>query len=578
VFTLSSLRLAWITLAALAGAFVLALLWAPAVPVRSAPTRPAGTVGNGTPGSCTSKALADALAAGSGTISFACGPAPVTILITQSGGLIIPGGVQVTLEGDHQIELSGGLAWRVFTVNGGASLTLRNLSVVKGYSPGDDGGAIYNGGELTVEGCLFADNQTAAPYAGGAIVSYGPLSIDNSEFRHNQAGNGGAVYPRFAGAVTVITGTTFDGNAAITGTDGWGGALLWDGAPVTLVGNTFRDNVARHDGGAVYVEGASGLTVSATAFISNAAQAITSGGGAIYSQGTLSVTASTFAANHASDVGGAILTAGGTTGLRRSAFVGNWAVVGGAYSQLTGALFASDSWFSGNGYDPSNGPFTNQGGAIDNEGGTVVLNNLTLNGNWASFGSGYFQDSLRVTASALQNVTVSGNAANYGGGLYQLGGSTTLTNVTVYQNKAAVETGGIESISRTLTVRNTIVADNAGGNCNVPLVSPAFDLSSDASCGFGFGRDNVNVQLLGLYNSGGFAPTHLPKAGSPAVDNASLLYCPPPTSAACPGRRARRAMWGGRAHPRRGRARALPAPGETVKLDALYYLSTTYAF
>jgi hypothetical protein len=31
---------------------------------------------------------------------------------------------------------------------------------------------------------------------------------------------------------------------------------------------------------------------------------------------------------------------------------------------------------------------------------------------------------------------------------------------------------------------------------------------------------------MALYNTGGLAPTHLPYAGSPAVDNASLLYCP----------------------------------------------------
>ena len=75
-------------------------------------------------------------------------------------------------------------------------------------------------------------------------------------------------------------------------------------------------------------------------------------------------------------------------------------------------------------------------------------------------------------------------------------------------------------------VRNTIVANNTGGNCDTPIASNAFSLSSDSSCGFGSGRDNVIILLMALYNTGGFAPTHLPYAGSPAVDNASLLYCP----------------------------------------------------
>ncbi len=105
IFARSSRRLTCITLAALAGAFVVALLCAQAAPVRAA-----GTVGNGTAASCTSKALSDAIAAGSGNITFACSAAPVTIVITQPGGLIIPGGVQIRMDGNNKIELSGGLA------------------------------------------------------------------------------------------------------------------------------------------------------------------------------------------------------------------------------------------------------------------------------------------------------------------------------------------------------------------------------------------------------------------------------------------------------------------------------------
>lgn len=517
MFALSSLRLTCITLAALAGAFVVALLCAPAAPVRAA-----GTVGNDTAASCTSKALADAIAAGSGDITFACGAAPVTIVITQPGGLIIPGGVQITIDGNNKIESSGGLASRVFVVNGGGSLTLKNLSVVKGSSLSDDGGAIRNDGTLNIYGCLFADNQTSDSWSGGAILSYGPLNIGNREFRHNQAGNGGAIYPRFAAAVTVITGTTFDFNFTTNATNGWGGAmLLWDGAPVTLVQDNFHDNSARIYGGAVYVQGPSGLTISATQFYSNAGQVSPSQGGAIFSQGTLSVTNSTFDSNHAGN-GGAIFMHSGATGILRSLFTRNWAVFGGAYEQEAGELFATDSWFSGNGYDQDGTPRTVNGGAIENAGGNAVLNNLTMNGNWSSVGSGFFQGG----TSSLTNVTISGNRANKGGGITQLSGDMTLTHVTVYQNSATSGTGGIERDSGTVTVRNTIVANNTGGNCDAPFASYAFSLSSDSSCGFGIGRDNVTIQLMGLYNYGGFAPTHLPFASSPAVDNATLLYCP----------------------------------------------------
>ncbi|HEX7394917.1 MAG TPA: choice-of-anchor Q domain-containing protein [Anaerolineaceae bacterium] len=518
MFALFSRRLRYITHATLGCVLVAALLCAQPSPVRAA-----GTVGDGTPASCTSLTLANAITAGSGEITFACGAAPFTIVITQPGGLVIPNGVNITMDGNHQIELSGGLAWRVFVVNGGGSLTLKNLSIVKGYNPSYDGGAIRNDGTLNIDGCTFTGNLTADPYSGGAIVSYGPLNISSSEFSHNQAGNGGAVYVRYAAAVTVITGTTFDYNTTTNGTNGFGGAmLLWDGAPVTLVQDIFHDNIGIL-GGAVFVQGSSSLTISATQFYSNLGQVTPSQGGAIFSQGKLSVTDSKFEANHADD-GGAIIMASGTTNLLRSSFTRNWANYGGAYEQNGGVLLATDSWFNGNGYDLNGNPVTLIGGAIGIFNGSATLNNLTMSGNWARTGGAFYQGA----TSTLQNVTISGNHATYGGGIYQLNGSDmTLTNVTLYQNSATNGAGGIEWAGGTLTVRNTIVANNTtGGNCNAPFTSFAFSLSSDGSCGFGIGRDNVIIQLMGLYNTGGFAPTHLPYAGSPAVDNATLLYCP----------------------------------------------------
>ena len=67
------------------------------------PARAAGTVGSGTPGSCTEAALNAALAGG-GTVTFNCGGGPVVIPITStkvlSSSTTIDGtGQQVTLDG-----------------------------------------------------------------------------------------------------------------------------------------------------------------------------------------------------------------------------------------------------------------------------------------------------------------------------------------------------------------------------------------------------------------------------------------------------------------------------------------------
>ena len=78
-------------------------------------------------------------------------------------------------------------------------------------------------------------------------------------------------------------------------------------------------------------------------------------------------------------------------------------------------------------------------------------------------------------------------------------------------------------------LENTLIAKGAtsGPNSNVPL-GGYFNLSDDNSCGFGSGRDNVADLLLGpLANNGGFTKTHLPQAGSRAIDNGTGFNAPP---------------------------------------------------
>src|SRR3954451_7254456 len=67
-------------------------------------SHPDHVVGRGTPASCTSAALVRAVRAG-GTITFDCGPAPVTIrmprtakVLTESRRVVIVGGGLVTLD------------------------------------------------------------------------------------------------------------------------------------------------------------------------------------------------------------------------------------------------------------------------------------------------------------------------------------------------------------------------------------------------------------------------------------------------------------------------------------------------
>ena len=414
-------------------------------------------------------------------------------------------------------------------MNSTGTLTLNNLTVTGGFNRTADGGAIRNGsaegngGTLNINHCKFLANGVDFNFRGGAILSYGPLNITDSEFANGQAGDAGAVYALFPAAVTTIRGCNFHDNVVTHPTTGFGGAiLLWDGASATISDSNFTANLARARGGAVNIRPSSSLTVSATQFFANRATYVSALGGSIASEGTLSVIDCAFEGSSAIN-GGAIYTLQGTTSILRSSFTANGGIVGGA-CDLGGTVTISDSSFSRNGYSTNGIPTTVSGGAIRISAlGTAVLNNLTITGNAADEGGGIDQ---RGTTS-LENVTISGNQAHRGGGIYQDTGAITLTNVTLYGNNATTGVGGIELNTGTVTVTNTIIANNVPGNCEAPIAGNASSLSSDNTCGFGPGRDNVDPMLGPLADNGGLTQTHLPQAGSPAIDNGTDNGAPP---------------------------------------------------
>src|SRR5207247_10700018 len=119
--------------------------------------------------------------------------------------------------------------------------------------------------------------------------------------------------------------------------------------------------------------------------------------------------------------------------------------------------------------------------------------------------------------------TISGNTAvNDGGGLQANNVTATLTNVTISANSAGVG-GGISQTIGSVRLKNTIVANNTGGNCSVPVVSLGNNLDSGNTCALTGPGDliNVNPMLGPLQNNGGPTDTHALAAGSPAADAAA---------------------------------------------------------
>ena len=175
------------------------------------------------------------------------------------------------------------------------------------------------------------------------------------------------------------------------------------------------------------------------------------------------------------------------------------------------------------------------GGGIRND-GDLTLSNVAIRNNTASttppslngggiinFGSG------RAT---LTNVTVNGNKADIqGGGIANFApGVMMLINVTVASNQA-VTGAGLYNLG-TLSLGNTIVANNTpGGNCGgAELDSLGFNLDSGTLCLLSAATgdiSNTNPKLGSLSDNGGFTYTQALLAGSPAIDAGDDTDCPP---------------------------------------------------
>src|SRR5437773_11829851 len=165
----------------------------------------------------------------------------------------------VTVNGGSTVEISGGNTGtngtRIFNVNAGATLTLKNITLSHAYSASGDGGAVASTGTLNANNAKFLSNATSASWSGSAILCWGPLNITGCEFGFN-TGGGGAVKPRSSGAITTITGSNFHDNqlTTIDTATGFGGAMqLHDAPSVTISNCTFSNNIAAREVGAIYV-------------------------------------------------------------------------------------------------------------------------------------------------------------------------------------------------------------------------------------------------------------------------------------------------------------------------------------
>jgi CSLREA domain-containing protein len=215
--------------------------------------------------------------------------------------------------------------------------------------------------------------------------------------------------------------------------------------------------------------------------------------------------------------GGGIRSAAPLT-LVRSWITGNHAenYAGGIYAD---DLEARDSTVSGNTAQTSGGGIW----AL-----LIDLENVTISGNRAGTEGGGVQ--FVISTASLRNVTITGNTALYGGGLAVIAEDTCPSSV--YEDCA-----DYLDMYGNVIAGNFALAGGASSDClDVPPHSGAFNL-------FGVGDECLPMledlagsvaqpldprlsPLGGIGGGGGPTPTHVPLAGSPALDLGPLLSCP----------------------------------------------------
>lgn len=190
-------------------------------------------------------------------------------------------------------------------------------------------------------------------------------------------------------------------------------------------------NGANTGGGIIGVTGSGPVTLSGMTLDDSTGGGYQGAGGAIVSDGSLTLNNMVIKNNSATE-GGAIFSAGGLT-INQSTIKGNTATADGV----------------GN---------PGEGGAIDNI-GTLTVNQSMIQGNTATDGGGIWNE-LTLT---IDGSSVRGNSATEGGGIYNDGTAILQDSATVTGNNASDDGGGIWNDS-TVVLDNSSVSGNTAGN------------------------------------------------------------------------------------------------------------------
>lgn len=450
-----------------------------------------------------------ATAASGSTITFDSSLSGQTITLT-GGELLL--NQSLTIDGSalpNGVTISGNNSSRVFETGSGTTCVFTRLTMTNAFNSGL-GGAILNGGTLTVNQCTIA--ASSAGGAGGGVFS-----------------NGGAA---------TLNATTLSANSAP-----FGGGIANNGGPLTLnqctlSGNSATGN-ANSSGGAISNGGGS-ATVTQCTISGNSVGGSTSHGGGIDNSGTLNLS-NTIVANNTGptnpNVAGAFTDNGGnfTSGNPVLAALGN----NGGPTQTMLPQTGSPAIDGGNDAAAASFTYDQRGpgfprilgthvdiGAIETAGPAtvVVMNNAdsgngslryaishaimgstitfdsSLSGQTITLTSGelLLSQNLTIDASALASgITISGNSSSR---VFETNGGTTcvLTRLAII-NGFNSGLGGAILNAGTLTVNQCSIAASSAGTAGAGIFNNGGTLTLNGSTLSG----NSSVFGGAMANNGG---------------------------------------------------------------------------
>jgi hypothetical protein len=405
---------------------------------------------------------------------------------------------------------------------------------------------------------------TPAVWAAGVVGTGTAASCDGTDLETALAGGGDVTFNCGTAPLTLIAGTyTIEDDTTL-----WGdGLITLDGeelrqifivdndATLTLHGVTLLDGQSGA-GGCVSVNVSGVLVTQNVTFRSCRDTSMLLGGGAVYNLGNFTAINSTFESNQADHEGGAVFNRGtfttsfvlfednsagddsgaiendanGVVIIEDSSFIGNSAQGGGgaignsvqgeggimdatlAFAEATGSLSIDRSLFVDN-------SSTTFGGAIKNVVGGMTIINSTFARNTSAQGGAIFIDHSAddPTVATIRFSTFFDNRADTGGAIYRPLIGTVQLGYSILAGSGLIEENPDDP--------------SAQLECDGPaLVSLGHNLIDDLSCVDGSNTTDIRSpepapKLGPLQDNGGFSPSILPDAGSPALNHIPAAEC-----------------------------------------------------